>query len=104
MAASLLAEGRTSLEDVPRIADVGIMSELMRRPGCDVHQAPSRVDITVPTRPGHEADYDLVRRMRASIRVLGPLLARCGQARGALPGGDNIGSRALDIHFAGLQR
>jgi UDP-N-acetylglucosamine 1-carboxyvinyltransferase len=58
----------------------------------------------VPTQPGIEADYDLVRRMRASITVLGPLLARRGQVRVARPGGDNIGSRALDMHIAGLEK
>jgi len=56
----------------------------------------------VPARPGHEADYDLVRRMRASIAVLGPLVARCGEAKVALPGGDAIGSRGLNMHIAGL--
>jgi UDP-N-acetylglucosamine 1-carboxyvinyltransferase len=60
--------------------------------------------IDVPARPGHEADYDLVRRMRASISVLGPLLARCGEVRVAVPGGDNIGHRGLDMHVAGLER
>ena len=58
----------------------------------------------MPERPGHEADYDLVRRMRASIAVLGPLVARCGEAKVALPGGDAIGSRGLDMHVAGLTR
>ena len=61
-----------------------------------------RVD--VPENPSTETDYDLVRRMRASISVLGPLVARCGSARVALPGGDAIGSRGLDMHIAGLER
>jgi UDP-N-acetylglucosamine 1-carboxyvinyltransferase len=58
----------------------------------------------VPEVPSHKADYDLVRKLRASINVLGPLLARCGEADVALPGGDNIGSRGLDMHVAGLER
>jgi UDP-N-acetylglucosamine 1-carboxyvinyltransferase len=60
--------------------------------------------IDVPDKPSTETDYDLVRRMRASISVLGPLVARCGSARVALPGGDAIGSRGLDMHISGLER
>ncbi|WP_121194593.1 UDP-N-acetylglucosamine 1-carboxyvinyltransferase [Motilibacter peucedani] len=106
MAAALLAEGTTVLEDVPDILDTAIMAELLRRLGCTVEhdRGRSSVSITVPAMPGHEADYDLVRRMRASICVLGPLLARCGQVSVARPGGDNIGSRPLDMHISGLQR
>jgi UDP-N-acetylglucosamine 1-carboxyvinyltransferase len=62
------------------------------------------VELVVPERPSTETDYDLVRRMRASISVLGPLVARCGSARVALPGGDAIGSRGLDMHISGLER
>jgi UDP-N-acetylglucosamine 1-carboxyvinyltransferase len=82
------------------------MSELLRRLGCDVvHDVKSStVRITVPEEPDHRADYDLVRRMRASICVLGPLVARVGAADVALPGGDNIGSRGLDMHVDGLKR
>jgi UDP-N-acetylglucosamine 1-carboxyvinyltransferase len=104
MAATLLAEGTSRLTAVPDILDVAIMSELLTRLGCTVVRDADSVEITVPERPGHEADYDLVRRMRASIAVLGPLVARCGEAKVALPGGDAIGSRPLDMHFAGLER
>ena len=104
MAASLLAEGTSRLTAVPDILDVAIMSELLRRLGCDVVRDGDAVSITVPALPGHEADYDLVRRMRASIAVLGPLVARCGEAKVALPGGDAIGSRGLDMHVSGLTR
>lgn len=106
MAAALLAPGRTTLTNVPAIIDVEIMAELVRRLGCDVDHdvAAGTVVIDVPERPGHKADYDLVRRMRASICVLGPLLTRLGEADVALPGGDNIGSRGLDMHIAGLER
>src|SRR4051812_13136215 len=99
MAAALLAPGRTTLEEVPDILDVAIMSEVLRRLGCEVsyERTPDgggggRVVVDVPERPSTETDYDLVRRMRASISVLGPLVARCGSARVALPGGDAIGS------------
>ncbi|MGH3326830.1 MAG: UDP-N-acetylglucosamine 1-carboxyvinyltransferase [Streptomycetales bacterium] len=102
MAAALLAEGTTRLTAVPWILDVEIMGELLRRLGCRVEQEPGAVTIGVPAEPGREADYDLVRRLRASICVLGPLVARCGEARVAMPGGDNIGSRGLDMHVSGL--
>lgn len=106
MAAALLAEGTTTLENVPNILDVEIMAELLRRLGCEVGHdvAASSLAITVPAQLEHRADYDLVRRMRASICVLGPLLARCGVVDVALPGGDNIGSRGLDMHIGGLHK
>lgn len=106
MAAALLAPGKTTLLQVPDILDVQVMAELVRRLGCDVTHDPvaSRVDITVPEVLRHQADYDLVRQMRASICVLGPLIARCGRADVALPGGDAIGSRGLDLHLDGLRR
>jgi len=104
MAAALLAPGRTVLTNVPRITDIAIMAELLRRLGCTVTMEADRVEIDVPEKLGAEADYDLVRRLRASICVLGPLLARCGQVRVAHPGGDAIGSRGLDMHVSGLQR
>jgi UDP-N-acetylglucosamine 1-carboxyvinyltransferase len=106
MAAALLAEGRTTLTDVPHILDVEIMGELLRRLGCAVDYDPgaAMVTIDVPARLGHQADYDLVRRIRASICVLGPLIVRCGEAEVAMPGGDAIGSRPLDFHIAGLTK
>jgi UDP-N-acetylglucosamine 1-carboxyvinyltransferase len=104
MAAALLAEGTSTLLDVPRIADVAAMAELLRRLGCQVQLAGDRVTVTTPARPATHAPYEIVRRFRASINVLGPLVARCGEARVALPGGDNIGVRALDMHIAGLER
>jgi UDP-N-acetylglucosamine 1-carboxyvinyltransferase len=106
MAAALLAEGRTTVREVPEILDVEIMGELLRRLGCDVVRdlGTASVTIDVPAVPGHQADYDLVRRMRASINVLGPLVARVGEAHVALPGGDAIGSRPLDLHVGGLTR
>jgi len=111
MAAALLAPGRTTIEEVPDILDVAIMSEVLRRLGCAVDYERAgdgggggRVVVDVPEKPSTETDYDLVRKMRASINVLGPLVARCGSARVALPGGDAIGSRGLDMHISGLER
>jgi UDP-N-acetylglucosamine 1-carboxyvinyltransferase len=102
MAASLLAVGKSTIRNVPDIADVEIMSDLLTRLGCTVVHAADTVTIDVPATPLHRADYDLVRKMRASINVLGPLVARVGRAEVALPGGDAIGSRGLDFHIKGL--
>jgi UDP-N-acetylglucosamine 1-carboxyvinyltransferase len=104
MAATLLAEGESTLHHVPAILDVDYMAELLRRLGCAVTRDNGTVRVAVPEGIGHLAPYDLVRRLRASICVLGPLLARCGAADVALPGGDAIGSRGLDMHVAGLER
>ena len=103
MAASLLAVGTTTIRNVPDIADVDIMADLLTRLGCTVTHEGSVVTIDVPAAPMHRADYDLVRKMRASINVLGPLVARVGKAEVALPGGDAIGSRGLDFHIKGLE-
>jgi len=105
MAASLLAPGKNTLLNVPDIADVEIMSELLERLGCTVtHDRNNHsLSIDVPETPSHKADYDLVRKMRASINVLGPLVTRVGEADVALPGGDAIGSRGLDFHIEGLR-
>ncbi|MDT4989312.1 MAG: UDP-N-acetylglucosamine 1-carboxyvinyltransferase [Micromonosporaceae bacterium] len=104
MAAALLAPGRTEVTNIPRITDIGIMAEVLRRLGCEVTLDDHRALIDAPDKVGSEADYDLVRRLRASICVLGPLVARCGYVRVAHPGGDAIGSRGLDMHVDGLRR
>ena len=104
MAASLMAEGRFMLRNVPRIVDVEIMSDLLTSMGADVRRAEDHVlTIDVGTDITPEAPYELVERMRASIVVLGPLLARNGYARVALPGGDNFGPRPIDMHISGLE-
>ena len=103
MAASLLAVGKTTIKNVPDIADVEIMADLLTRLGCTVIHTGDLLTIDVPQEPLHRADYDLVRKMRASINVLGPLVARVGAADVALPGGDAIGSRGLDFHIKGLE-
>jgi UDP-N-acetylglucosamine 1-carboxyvinyltransferase len=105
MAGSLLAVGKTRLSNVPAIIDVTIMAELLRRLGCLVDYDADRgvVELDVPEQIMHRADYELVRALRASICVLGPLVARCGRADVAVPGGDAIGSRGLDMHAKGLE-
>jgi len=108
MAAALLAPGETTIGNLPAISDVSTMHELLGRLGCEVtesvHGRVDSVRVRVPERPMSEAPYELVRKIRGSICVLGPLLARTGRARVALPGGDAIGSRPLDMHFSGLER
>ena len=104
MAAALLAPGVTTLHNMPPVRDLDVMMGLLRCTGASVEQVGTdtvRVDASGDLTP--EAPYELVARMRASFNVLGPLLARCGHARVALPGGDNIGSRKVDMHLRGLQ-
>lgn len=104
LAAALLASGETHVRNLPRVRDLDVMLDVLRAVGAEVEwTGPDelRLDTSGPLRP--EAPYELVRQMRASINVLGPLVARCGEARVALPGGDNIGSRRLDMHIRGLE-
>ena len=105
MAACLLAEGCTVLSNVPRITDVDTMAEVLRASGARVERLDNG-DLSVPTPPAGElvpaGPYELVERMRASVVVLGPLLARCGSVRVPLPGGDDFGDRPIDFHLNGL--
>jgi UDP-N-acetylglucosamine 1-carboxyvinyltransferase len=104
MAATTLAEGRFVLHNVPAIDDVDCMSDLLRSMGIAVERtAPHDLTIDRPATIVPEAPYELVERMRASIVVLGPLLAREGRARVALPGGDDFGPRPIDMHLKGLE-
>ena len=103
MAAALLAPGRTVLSNVPRIQDCLTMGEVLQHLGADVAWEDD-LAIDASDVLSVEAPYELVSRMRASILVLGPLLARCGRARVAMPGGCNIGSRKIDLHVRGLEK
>ncbi|MCI4675053.1 UDP-N-acetylglucosamine 1-carboxyvinyltransferase [Candidatus Mycolicibacterium alkanivorans] len=103
MAASLLAEGATTITNCPDILDVPLMAEVLRGLGANVELDGSVVRITSPDEPKYEADFAAVRQFRASVCVLGPLVGRCKRARVALPGGDAIGSRPLDMHQSGLR-
>jgi UDP-N-acetylglucosamine 1-carboxyvinyltransferase len=104
MAAALLAEGTTTLTNCPEILDVPLMADVLRGLGCDVEVTGSKVRIVTPAEPKHEADYGSVSKLRASVCVLGPLVGRCRRAKVALPGGDAIGSRPLDMHQNGLRK
>lgn len=104
MAASLLAEGTTTLTNCPEILDVPLMKKVLEGLGCEVVIEGSEVRIITPAQPQSNADFDAVRQFRASVCVLGPLTSRCGHAKVALPGGDAIGSRPLDMHQTGLEK
>lgn len=104
MAAALLAEGTTVLRNSPDIADVPYMADVLRGLGCEVELNGGTVTIHTPSEISSDADIDAVRQFRASICVLGPLTARCHRAVVALPGGDAIGSRPLDMHQSGLEQ
>ena len=109
MAACLLAEGRHVLCGVPRIVDVELMADVLRAIGVRVERLPGAhgegvgdIVVETPSTLVPEAPYELVEKMRASVVVLGPLLARSGRASVALPGGDDFGNRPIDIHLHGL--
>ncbi len=106
MAACLLAEGHHHLGNIPNIADTSIMCELLSAMGAEITRNPAaneiQIDIPAQLRTT-EAPYELVERMRASIAVLGPLLARFGRASVALPGGDDFGPRPIDLHLTALE-
>jgi UDP-N-acetylglucosamine 1-carboxyvinyltransferase len=115
MAAAILAEGTFELTNVPDIADVRIMSDLLEAIGLRVSLAaaagvdhagvpgPASLRIVRPAEISTEAPHEMVERIRASIVVLGPLLARCGEARVSMPGGDDFGGRPIDMHLKGLE-
>jgi UDP-N-acetylglucosamine 1-carboxyvinyltransferase len=103
MAAALLAEGTTVITNCPEILDVPLMADVLRGLGCEVETGGEWVSITTPAELSFQADFPAVGRLRASVCVLGPLMGRCRQARVALPGGDAIGSRPLDMHQSGLR-
>ena len=104
MAATLLAEGTSTITNCPDILDVPLMAEVLRGLGATVELDGDVARITSPDEPKYDADFAAVRQFRASVCVLGPLVGRCKRARVALPGGDAIGSRPLDMHQAGLRQ
>ena len=104
MAASMLAPGRSVITNVPRIRDCAVMAEMLEHLGMSVRLTNGVAELDATTVDGVDAPHDLVRQLRASIVILGPLLARCGRARVALPGGDKIGVRPINLHVRGLER
>ncbi len=104
MAASVLADGRSTLRNVPHIQDCVTMVEVLEHLGVSGAWDDGALVLDTTGVEPRETPYELVSRMRASILVLGPLLARFGTARVAMPGGCNIGSRAIDLHVRGLEK
>ena len=104
MVAALMVPGEVVLDRVPQITDVHLMADVLERLGATVRFEGSCLTIDASGELSEEAPYELVTKMRASIQVLGPLLARLGHARVAMPGGDAIGSRPIDLHLAALER
>lgn len=104
MAATLLAEGRHTIRNVPAITDVDDMAALLEAMGLRVERDGSTVVVERPAEIVPEAPWELVERIRASIAVLGPLLAQEGLARVAMPGGDDFGHRPIDMHIRGLEQ
>ena len=103
LVACLLAPGAHRIENVPDILDVSVMCRVLAHIGATTRRDAGVLEVDVPEDLFPEAPIGLVRQMRASILVLGALLARCGEARVALPGGDDFGSRPIDMHIDGFE-
>jgi len=104
MFATLLCEGRHTLRNVPQLKDIDSTATLLEHLGCKVARIDGRtVSIDVPARVLSNAPYEIVRKMRASVLCLGPLLARYGEAQASLPGGCAIGTRPIDQHLDGFK-
>ncbi|HHY41454.1 MAG TPA: UDP-N-acetylglucosamine 1-carboxyvinyltransferase [Thermoanaerobacterales bacterium] len=102
LAASLLTESQCIIEDAPELEDVKVMIEVLKSLGARAQREGDSIKITASEINSFEAPYDLVRKMRASFLVMGPLLARKGRARISMPGGCAIGSRPIDLHLKGF--
>ena len=103
MAASIIAPGEYHITNVPMISDVDVMSQVIETLGAEVRSEDHELWIDTTDVSSYETPYQLVAKMRASISVLGPLIARFGKARVAMPGGCRIGARPLDMHIAALE-
>ena len=122
MAAAILAPGKSVLKGAPRLSDISVFAQLLDDIGCKVttadtarHKAEPPCGEVSPAKPADDitidstsigkpvGEYDIVRKMRAGICILGPLLARCGKAKVSMPGGCAIGYRPVDIHLRGLR-
>lgn len=103
LVSSMLTDGPCVYDNVPALKDIESICLLMEDLGAKVETSGSRIEIDAKGIYKHEASYDLVRKMRASVLVLGPLVARMGRARVSLPGGCAIGARPVDLHLKGLE-
>lgn len=103
LAAAILGQGSSTIHNVPMISDIQIMSDVIRYLGAKVERVGHTLTVDTTAVSTYETPYELVSKMRASISVLGPLIARFGCARVAMPGGCQIGERKIDMHLVGLQ-
>ena len=105
MPATLLSEEPLTLTNAPRLSDIATMTQLLQSLGAEVASLQGGLVLAMSSHKidNHTADYDIVRKMRASNLVLGPLLARAGRAIVSLPGGCAIGARPMDLHISGLE-
>jgi UDP-N-acetylglucosamine enolpyruvyl transferase len=104
MVSALLTRSPLKLKNLPKLDDIDNMSKLLRSYGANIKSKQDNLEIKCNNITNRDADYDIVRKMRASILILGPLLARFGKARISLPGGCAIGTRPIDIHLEGLKK
>ena len=104
MVSALLSENTLKLQNIPKLVDIKNMSQLLRNYGAIIKSNGSNFEINCKKIVNRNADYDIVRKMRASVLILGPLLARFGKAKISLPGGCAIGTRPIDIHLEGLKK
>ena len=104
MVSSLLSEDILKLKNVPKVVDIENMSKLLRNYGSTIKSNKDNLEINCKKIVNKDVDYDIVRKMRASILILGPLLSRFVKAKISLPGGCAIGTRPIDIHLDGLKK
>ena len=104
MVSALLSENTLKLQNIPKLVDIKNMSQLLRNYGAIIKSNGSNFEINCKKIVNRNADYDIVRKMRASVLILGPLLARFGKAKISLPGGCAIGTRPIDLHLEGLKK
>ncbi|MCK5506012.1 MAG: UDP-N-acetylglucosamine 1-carboxyvinyltransferase, partial [Thermodesulfovibrionia bacterium] len=104
MAATLLTSGENVIFNTPRLKDISTMSSLLTRLGVDCQADGNKISLRTERTNAVDAPYDLVKTMRASVLVLGPLLARMGAAKVSLPGGCAIGARPINLHLMGFKK
>ena len=104
MVSALLSENVLKLKNIPKLADIENMSKLLRNYGATIKSHKDNIEINCKKIINKDADYDIVRKMRASILILGPLLSRFGKAKISLPGGCAIGTRPVNLHLFALKK
>ena len=104
MAAAILADGKCTISEAPELRDVKVMKEILKSLGMEINNIEANVlELDASKLNSSEADYDMVRRMRASFTTMGPLLAKTGSAKVHMPGGCTIGERPIELHLKGFR-